>query len=84
MKAAAGKATIDLLANDNGTGATEDMTEEEKGSEDFDMENDPDKPSDSVQSSVVVETIEMNGKKQKIIKKMYVLVDGTTKTVTKV
>lgn len=60
------------------------MTEEEKGSEDFDMENDPDKPSDSVQSSVVVETIEMNGKKQKIIKKMYVLVDGTTKTVTKV
>lgn len=60
------------------------MTEEEKGCEDFDMENDPDKPSDSVQSSVVVETIEMNGKKQKIIKKMYVLVDGTTKTVTKV
>jgi PBP1b-binding outer membrane lipoprotein LpoB len=59
------------------------MTEEEKGNEEFDMENDPDKPIDAVGSNIIVEMIEMNGKKQKVIRKTYQLVDGTTKTITK-
>jgi PBP1b-binding outer membrane lipoprotein LpoB len=60
-----------------------DMTEEEKDGGEFDMENDPDKPIDAVQSNVIIEMIEMNGKKQKVIRKTYQLVDGRTTTITK-
>lgn len=48
-----------------------EMTEEEKAGGDFDMENDPDKPEDAVQSNIIIEEIEMNGKKQKVIRKTY-------------
>lgn len=59
------------------------MTEEEKAGGEFDMENDPDKPEDAVQSNIIIEEIEMNGKKQKVIRKTYVLVDGKTVAITK-
>lgn len=39
------------------------MTEEEKTNNEFDLENDPDKPEDAVQPNIIIEEIEMNGKK---------------------
>lgn len=47
------------------------MTEEEKNQTEFDIENDPDKPEGAVGSNVIIEEIEMNGKKQKVLRKTY-------------
>ena len=35
------------------------------------MEADPDYPADAVHSNVIVETIEMNGKRQRVTRKTY-------------
>lgn len=37
----------------------------------FNIENDPDMPPDAVNSNVIIEEIEMNGKKQKVYRKTY-------------
>lgn len=54
------------------------MNEEEKQSGDkkgknkeFNIENDPDMPEDAVNSNIIIEEIEMNGKKQKVYRKTY-------------
>jgi len=49
----------------------------------FDIEADPDMPADAVNSNVIIEEIEMNGKKQKVYRKTYQLVDGKTKVITR-
>lgn len=51
--------------------------------EEFDIEADPDMPPDAVNSNVIIEEIEMNGKKQKVYRKTYQLVDGKTKVITR-
>jgi len=48
-----------------------EMTEEEKNQTEFDIENDPDKPEGAVGSNIIIEEIEMNGKKQKVLRKTY-------------
>ena len=40
-------------------------------------------PPDAVNSNVIIEEIEMNGKKQKVYRKTYQLIDGKTKVVTR-
>ena len=37
----------------------------------FNIEEDPDMPTDAVNSNVIIEEIEMNGKKQKVYRKTY-------------
>ena len=49
----------------------------------FDVMDDPDYPSEAVNSNIIVEQIEVNGCVQKIIKKTYYMIDGTTKTITR-
>lgn len=58
------------------------MGKEEEFKE-FDIEADPDMPPDAVNSNVIIEEIEMNGKKQKVYRKTYQLVDGKTKVITR-
>ncbi|CDW71758.1 UNKNOWN [Stylonychia lemnae] len=60
-----------------------EMTEEEKNQKEFDIENDPDKPEGAVGSNIIIEEIEMNGKKQKVLRKTYQLFDGRTVAITK-
>jgi len=49
----------------------------------FNIENDPDMPADAVNSNVIIEEIEMNGKKQKVYRKTYQLLDGRTVAITR-
>ena len=49
----------------------------------YNIENDPDMPSDTVNSNVIIEEIEMNGRKQKVYRKTYQLIDGKTKVITR-
>ena len=44
---------------------------------------DPDYPVDAVNSNIIVEEIEMNGRIQKIYKKTYYLIDGKTINITR-
>lgn len=55
-------------------------TQKEK---EFNIENDPDMPVDAVNSNVIIEEIEMNGKKQKVYRKTYQLIDGRTIAITR-
>lgn len=50
----------------------------------FDVMDDPDYPAEAVNSNIIVEQIEINGCVQKIVKKTYYMIDGTTKNVTRV
>ena len=49
----------------------------------FDVMDDPDYPADAVNSNIIVEEIEMNGRVQKIYKKTYELIDGKTINITR-
>ena len=49
----------------------------------FNIESDPDMPEDCVNSNVIIEEIEMNGKKQKVFKKTYQLISGKTINITR-
>lgn len=49
----------------------------------FDLNNDPDRPQDALNCSVVIEEIDINGSIQKVHKKTYELLNGQTKTVTR-
>jgi len=49
----------------------------------FDVMNDPDYPPEAVNSNVIVEEIEMNGRMQRVYKKTYFMIDGKTKNVTR-
>jgi len=40
-------------------------------------------PPDAVNSNVIIEEIEMNGKKQRVYRKTYQLIDGKTRVVTR-
>jgi len=40
------------------------------------MNNDPDRPHDAINSSVIIEEIDMNGRIQKVYKKTYQLING--------
>lgn len=51
--------------------------------EEYNIERDPDMPADAVNSNVIIEEIEMNGRKQKVYRKTYQLVDGKTKVITR-
>lgn len=57
--------------------------EEKKEPEDYNIERDPDMPPDAVNSNVIIEEIEMNGRKQKVYRKTYQLVDGKTRVITR-
>lgn len=48
------------------------------------FENDPDRPANAINSTLIVEEIDINGLIQKVHKKTYQLLDGTTKVVTKI
>ena len=50
---------------------------------DFNVMDDPDYPVEAVNSNVIVEEIEMNGRIQKIFKKTYTMIDGKTINVTR-
>ena len=50
---------------------------------DFDVLNDPDYPPEAVNSNIIVEEIEMNGRMQRVFKKTYYLIDGKTVNVTR-
>ena len=45
--------------------------------------DDPDYPAEAVNSNIIVEEIEMNGRIQKIYKKTYYLIDGKTINITR-
>ena len=49
----------------------------------FDVMDDPDYPAEAVNSNIIVEQIEVNGMVQKIIKKTYYMIDGSTKNITR-
>ena len=49
----------------------------------FDVMDDPDYPPEAVNSNIIVEEIEMNGRIQKIFKKTYYLIDGKTINITR-
>ena len=49
----------------------------------FDVMDDPDYPPEAVNSNIIVEEIEMNGRVQKIYKKTYYLIDGKTINITR-
>ena len=51
--------------------------------DEYNFERDPDMPPDAVNSNVIIEEIEMNGKKQKVYRKTYQLIDGKTRVVTR-
>lgn len=66
--------------------ATEDEKPEKTHQSDpmsFDVMNDPDYPVEAVNSNVIVEEIEMNGRRQRVLKKTYYMIDGTTRNVTR-
>jgi len=48
------------------------------------MQHDEDRPKDAVNSSFVVEIIDMNGVAQKVIQKTYELIGGVTTKVTRI
>ena len=48
------------------------------------MDNDPDRPHDAINQSVIIEEIDMNGRIQKVYKKTYQLINGQTKVVTRI
>ena len=48
------------------------------------MDNDPDRPHDAINQSVIIEEIDMNGRIQKVYKKTYQLINGQTKIVTRI
>ena len=50
---------------------------------DFDVMADPDYPVDAVNSNIIVEHIEANGRMQKVYKKTYYLIDGKTINITR-
>ena len=50
---------------------------------DFNVMDDPDYPAEAVNSNVVVEEIEMNGRIQKIYKKTYYMIDGKQINITR-
>lgn len=50
----------------------------------FDMDNDPDRPHDAINQSVIIEEIDINGSIQKVHKKTYQLINGQTKVVTRI
>ena len=50
---------------------------------DFDVMSDPDYPVDAVNSNIIVEHIEANGRMQKVYKKTYYLIDGRTINITR-
>lgn len=52
-------------------GVEEQKVLKKKKEKEFNIENDPDRPEDCVNSNVIVEEIEMNGKKQKVYRKTY-------------
>lgn len=60
------------------------MFEKKKNDLNFDVLDDPDYPPEAVNSNIIVEQIEVNGCIQKITKKTYYMIDGTTKNITKV
>jgi hypothetical protein len=47
-------------------------------------DHDPDYPENAIGTSVVVEEIDINGHMQKVVKKTYKLMDGSTETVTQI
>lgn len=49
----------------------------------FDVMADPDYPVDAVNSNIIVEHIEANGRMQKVYKKTYYLIDGKTINITR-
>jgi hypothetical protein len=55
----------------------------EKKRKGFDVMDDPDFPENAADSNIIIEEIEMNGKIQRVFKKTYYLLDGTTKLVTR-
>ena len=55
----------------------------DRNQEEFNIEKDPDMPVDAVNSNVIIEEIEMNGKKQKVYRKTYQLIDGRTVAITR-
>lgn len=57
-------------------------TQTKEGNE-FDVMNDPDYPPEAVNSNIIVEEIEMNGRMQRVFKKTYYLIDGKTLKVTR-
>lgn len=56
---------------------------ENKQGQDFDVLNDPDYPPEAVNSNIIVEEIEMNGRMQRVFKKTYYLIDGKTLKITR-
>lgn len=54
-----------------------------KNALEFDVMNDPDYPVEAVNSNIIVEEIEMNGRMQRVLKKTYYMIDGTTKNITR-
>lgn len=50
----------------------------------FDIDNDPDRPHDAINQSVIIEEIDMNGRVQKVYKKTYQLINGQTKVITRI
>ena len=58
-------------------------TSQTKYEKEFNIEDDPDAPTDAVNSNVIIEEIEMNGRKQKVYRKTYQLVDGRTIAITR-
>jgi hypothetical protein len=48
------------------------------------VEEDPDYPPTALNSHVLVEEIEINGKKQRVVRKSYKLVDGSIQNITRV
>jgi len=54
-----------------------------KGPNQFDVMNDPDYPPEAVNSNIIVEEIEMNGRMQRVYKKTYYLIDGKTLNITR-
>ena len=49
----------------------------------FNVMDDPDYPAEAVNSNIIVEEIEMNGRIQKIYKKTYYMIDGKTINITR-
>jgi len=82
-KEADSKAVNEKIA---GVGEGEDLHIEVNGKRnkgDFDVNSDPDYPPTAISSNIIVEEIEMNGKKQKVFRKTYILIDGKTVNITR-
>ena len=72
--------SIDKKIGDLGKAKTYNQPAEELN---FDVMEDPDYPPEAVNSNIIVEEIEMNGRIQKIYKKTYYLIDGKTINITR-